>query len=561
MTTCSAEHPTAASANRPVWFDPRMPDRSRCVLSSLLRTAVAECPDRTLVVFSDGTEWSYAETERRSLARAAGLRGLGVAPGDRVLAWLPNGPDGLLTWFATNLLGACFVPLNTAARGPMLASIVARTEPCVIVGHGDLLPRLEEAGCRIAGALVAVGPCDMQNAGGVDVCSPDVLDRDPAGVVLPTDDKPWDVQSIIFTSGTTGESKGVLSSYFHLYTVAEVLHGHMTPSDRILVNAPLFHVGGTGAITAALIHRGSVALTDGFKAAEFWQLVERTGCTMTSGLLGSMAPYLAKFGSAGDRSSNRIRRTHFYPVSDETIALARDFDFEYYSGYGMTELPLVLVTDLNTTLKGSCGRPRSGVECRLVDEHDQEVPIGQAGELIVRTDHPWSFFSGYHGMPDATLAAWRNGWFHTGDLLRKDADGNYYFVDRLKDSIRRRGENISSHEVEEAVRRHPDVNDAAAVAVPGEYGEDEVLVVVVYRDPQSAPAPEGLFRFVQPLLPHFATPRFVRAVASLPMTPTGKVRKHQLREEGVTPDTWDRVRAGIRVRRDVLTRPKESHGP
>jgi crotonobetaine/carnitine-CoA ligase len=364
----------------------------------------------------------------------------------------------------------------------------------------------------------------------------------------------------MFTSGTTGESKGVLSSYFHLYTVAEVLHGHMTSGDRILVNAPLFHVGGTGAITAALIHRGSVTLVDSFKATEFWQLIERTGCTMTSGLLGSMAPYLAKFGSPADRSSNRLRRTHFYPVSDETIALARAFDFEYYSGYGMTELPLVLVTDLNTVQTGSCGQPRSGVECRLVDAHDQEVPAGCAGELIVRTDHPWSFFSGYDGMPEATLSAWRNGWFHTGDLLRKGTDGNYYFVDRLKDSIRRRGENISSQEVEDAIKRHPDVADAAAVAVPGEFGEDEVLVVVAYRNPQAALAPEVLFKFVQPLLPHFALPRFVRQIDEFPMTPTGKVRKQTLREEGVTPSTWDRERAGIRVTRDFLIQPQESSG-
>lgn len=538
-----------------------MPDPARCVLGSLLRGAVAECPDRTLVVFADGTGWSYAEAQRRALARAAGLRDLGVAPGDRVLVWLPNGPDALVTWFATNLLGASFVPLNTAARGPMLASIVSRTGARVIVAHGDLLPRLEEAGGRLAGALVSLGPCDLPAVGGVAVRAHDVLDRDATGLVLPPDRKPWDVQSIIFTSGTTGESKGVLSSYFHLYTVAEVLHGHMSSADRILVNAPLFHVGGTGAVTAALIHRGSVALVDGFRAAEFWPLIERTECTMTSGLLGSMAPYLAKFGSAAVRSSNRLRRTHFYPVSDETIALARDFDFEYYSGYGMTELPLVLVTDLNTTLKGSCGRPRSGVECRLVDEHDQEVQTGQPGELIARTDHPWSFCTGYDGMPDATLRAWHNGWFHTGDLLRQDAEGNYYFVDRLKDAIRRRGENISSHEVEEAVRRHPDVSDAAAVAVHGEFGEDEVLLVVAYRDPQSAPAPETLFRFVQPLLPHFALPRFVREVEQFPMTPTGKIRKQQLREEGITPDTWDRVRAGIRVTRDPLTQPKESSDP
>jgi crotonobetaine/carnitine-CoA ligase len=325
----------------------------------------------------------------------------------------------------------------------------------------------------------------------------------------------------------------------------------MSENDRILVNGPLFHVGGTGAVTAALLYGGSIVLLDGFKASEFWQTVRETGSTMTSGLLGSMAPFLAKTASAADREQNGLRSTHFYPVSEDTIGLARQFGFEYFSGYGMTELPLVLVTDLNTTTVGSCGKARSGVECRLVDSNDCEVAAGEVGELVVRTDHTWSFSHGYDGMPAATAEAWRNGWYHTGDLLRQDLEGNFYFVDRRKDAIRRRGENISSHEVESAVYESPDVQEVAAFGVPGQHGEDEVMVVVVPSKGQSLD-PVELFSFLRPRMGHYMLPRYIRVLQDLPRTPTDKIRKHILRDEGVTADTWDREAAGITVRRQNL---------
>lgn len=541
---------------RPPWFDPRMPASDRCVLAPLLRAAVADCPDRTFVTFANGESWTYAELAHRASRRAAGLQRLGVSPGDRVISWQPNGPDALLCWLATNLLGGCFVPLHTGFRGQVLAGAVASVRARVLVGHDELLPRLQSCSDALPSTIVATGSPAPRDLADAAVLGPACLDADNADLVLPDDPDPWDLQSILFTSGTTGTSKGVRSSYFHLCTVAEVLHGHMSPSDRILVNAPLFHVGGPGAITAALIHRGSVVLVEGFRASEFWDIVASTGCTMTSGLLGSMAPYLAKYGRMSTKSSARLRRTHFYPVSQETIAFAREFGFEYFSGYGMTELPLVLVTDVDTEVIGSCGRPRSGVQCRLVDEHDCEVPDGSAGELIVRTDHPWSFSDAYDGLPEATQRAWRNGWFHTGDLLRRDPEGNYYFVDRLKDAIRRRGENISSQEVESAIRQHNSVLDAAAVGIPSEFGEDDVLVAVSYREGYR-PAPPDLLTFLQPLLPDFAWPRYVREVREFPLTPTGKIRKQVLREEGVTTDTWDRERDGSDVaRRGSSARPE-----
>jgi crotonobetaine/carnitine-CoA ligase len=191
------------------------------------------------------------------------------------------------------------------------------------------------------------------------------------------------------------------------------------------------------------------------------------------------------------------------------------------------------------------------VEVRLVDANDCQVPVGSVGEMLVRTDRPFAMNSGYNRNPEATAAAWRNGWFHTGDAFRMDEDGYFYFVDRVKDAIRRRGENISSFEVEVEVCAHPAVREAAVIGVPSEFSEDEVMAIVA-PTPGHAISPEDLIRFVQDRLPYFMVPRYIRVLDELPKTPSAKVMKAELRTEGVTQDTWDREKAGIRLRRETL---------
>jgi crotonobetaine/carnitine-CoA ligase len=186
-----------------------------------------------------------------------------------------------------------------------------------------------------------------------------------------------------------------------------------------------------------------------------------------------------------------------------------------------------------------------------VDANDCELPPGEMGELVLRSDMPWALNHGYHGAAEATARAWRNGWFHTGDAFRRDAAGEFFFVDRIKDAIRRRGENVSSFEVEREVAAHLDIREAAVVPVPGEHGEDEILAVVSCV-PGRHVDPAELIEFLRPRLAHFMVPRFIRFVEGLPMTPTQKVQKHLLRDQGLTPDTWDREAAGIRIRRDRL---------
>ena len=217
----------------------------------------------------------------------------------------------------------------------------------------------------------------------------------------------------------------------------------------------------------------------------------------------------------------------------------------------MTELSVPVLSDVNSAVLGSCGRPRSGVECRLVDANDIEIPRGQVGELIVRTEQPWTSNVGYLNDPVATAAAWRNGWFHTGDAFRQDEQGNYYFVDRLKDSIRRRGENISSVEVELEIAAYPGVMEVAVIGVASPHGDDEVLAVLAPL-PGCLIDPAQLIEFLLERLAHFMVPRYVRIINSLPKTPTNKIKKHELREIGLPQGAWDREAHGIHVKRQKL---------
>jgi crotonobetaine/carnitine-CoA ligase len=294
-----------------------------------------------------------------------------------------------------------------------------------------------------------------------------------------------------------------------------------------------------------------IHLVDGFSTAKFWDQVRAGGCATTSGLIGVMASFLAKAPPRPDDRDNPLRCMTMFPVNDTTVAFSRRFGFDYLTGFNMTEVSSPLVTEINTPVYGSCGKPRSGVTCRLVDERDIEVARGAVGELIVRSDTPWTMLAGYDGMPDATAAAWRNGWFHTGDSFRQDEGGDYFFVDRIKDTIRRRGENISSFEVEAAVRLHPDVDEVVAVGVASEISEQDVLVAICPKAGRKID-PRALIEFLTPRIAYFMVPRYVRIVGDMPRTETNKIRKVALREQGVTPDTWDRESAGIVLHRERL---------
>ncbi|MFZ9405677.1 MAG: AMP-binding protein, partial [Burkholderiaceae bacterium] len=361
--------------------------------------------------------------------------------------------------------------------------------------------------------------------------------------------EPWDPQSIIYTSGTTGPSKGVLSSYLHIYTMAgPETWPFVTADDRFMVNMPLFHVGGMGVLYTMFVRGGSVSFIERFDTASFLQTVRQTGTTAVF-LLGVMAGFLEKLPPRPDDADSPLRLAFMVPLAGDIAAFSQRFGCTIYTIFNMTEVSTPIISGPNPLVRGTCGQMREGVEVRLVDEHDCEVPLGTVGEMIIRTDRPWAMNSGYFRNPEATARAWRNGWFHTGDAFRKDEAGFYFFVDRMKDAIRRRGENISSFEVEAEVMAHPAVREAAAIGVPNEVSEEDVLVVIAPVDGEAVD-PAELLEFLRPRMAHFMLPRYVRLLPELPKTPTSKVLKHELRQQGITADTWDRERAGVKVKAD-----------
>ena len=533
--------------------DPRVPARDRVVTRDLMDRFERECPDKVYIEFGDnGEQWTYRDLRTMVIQTAIGLQQLGVAQGDHVLVWLPNSREHLRVFFAINYLGAVFVPINTAYKGAVLAHVIDNADAKLAIVHADLAPRLEGVPLASLKAAVVVG--ERRACPGLpthfyaDVLLPESGTLAPLARPI----EPWDSQSIIYTSGTTGPSKGVLSSYLHIYTNAgPETWTCVTGEDRFLVNMPLFHIGGMGVVFVMFVRGGSVSFIDRFDTATFLDTVRRTRTTATF-LLGVMASFLEKLPERADDADTPLRLVFMVPLAGDIAAFSKRFGCEVYTIFNMTEISTPIISEPNPLVRGTCGKQRAGVDVRLVDDHDCEVPIGTVGEMLVRTDRPWGMNSGYYKNPSATAAAWRNGWFHTGDAFRKDAEGYYYFVDRKKDAIRRRGENISSFEVEADVLAHPAVREVAAIGVPNEMSEEDVLVVVAPVDGHLID-PAALLDFLRPRMAHFMIPRYVRVMPELPKTATSKVMKHELRQQGVTADTWDREAAGIQVKSDRFT--------
>ena len=530
-------------------LDPRMPRPDQCVQRYMIERWARTQPDKTLAIFADGEQWTYGDMQAYAIRTANALRALGVKQGERVLVWLPNNADCLRVWFGLNYLGAVFVPINTAYRGSLLEHAIGLSEARLMIAHADLCPRLKDVDRKAVCELIVLGGAPTL-LDGIRVHAADALES--ADTTPPTLERaiaPWDMQSIIFTSGTTGPSKGVMSSYVHLHAMA-VSAPFLSGSDRYMVNLPMFHSGGVMPVTAMLIHGGSIAMVDSFNTDAFWPTVRKRGIT-TSILLGVMGGFLLKRPPSPDDKDHTLKTCTYVPLNETAPQFHARFGTDIYTHFNMTEISMPIVTGANPTALGSAGRPRQGVEVRVIDENDCELPVGAVGELVVRTDCPWATSHGYAGNALATAAAWRNGWFHTGDGFKRDAEGNFYFVDRLKDAIRRRGENISSFEVESEVLAFPAIKEAAAIAVKSEIAEDEVCAVVAIKDGENFD-PAALIEFLRPRMAHFMVPRYVRVVEALPRTPTSKIEKVKLRAEGLTTDTWDREAAGIVVKREKI---------
>ena len=524
----------------------------------VLEQRAAERPEYPVMHWS-GLDYSYAAINREANRIAAGLEARGIEPGQRCAVMMQNSPAHVFVWFATAKLGVVEVPINTAYRGDILTHIVTSARVTAMVLDAEFVPVVARIADRCPGlGTFIVSGHDLEDAR-----------RTLPGVVLSLDELATgdgaDVERgveatatacIMFTSGTTGPSKGVvINNHFELSFAVVFNEIVALRADDVTYNfLPFFHIAGKFITLGTMLAGCRMLLRPRFSASQFWPDVRAHGATVTVGV-GGICHMLWAEPRQPDDADNPLRMIYSVPNPHEVREqFLERFDLQLTEGYGSTEANIVVYTRPDeATPKGTAGRAAPYYEVAIFDEMDRPVPPGTSGEIVVRARHPYILMEGYDGLPEATLAAFRNLWFHSGDRGHMDENGFLFFHDRMKDAIRRRGENISSFEVERIVNKHPDVAETAAIAVPAEVGEDEVKVVAV-RNPGAKLTEEVLLRHCAAEMPYFMVPRFIEFRADLPRTPTQKVRKVALREEGITAATWDREAAGFKVTRDGLKR-------
>jgi crotonobetaine/carnitine-CoA ligase len=530
---------------------------------SLLKTLIERAgatPDRVYVMDIDGRSLTYAETLEKARLWAGAYRRLGVKAGDHVVTMQHNTIDSLLGWLGLAWLGAIEAPINNDYRGALLVHALNLTQAPVMLLKAEFLERVNDA----VGELKSLRQLVVVDADVAD--SPlSVMGREAflGGAVQGGDldlPAPWDIMAVLFTSGTTGPSKAVRLPWAQIHAMSTGTYPleDLGPDDVIYNPGPTYHVGAKVFPFIAALCGGRHVMRPFISRTASPEEYLRFG--VTTGAV--VQAWLAEPERPDD--AQRPLRNLLTPYRDPNAeAFAKRFGARRFGCFNMTEIscPITFAgwdrVVYDSEGRMSCGVVREGYEARIVDEHDQPVPDGQPGELIVRAHRPWVMNAGYLNNPEATSQAWRNGWFHTGDAFLRDEAGHYFFLDRMKDCIRRNGENISSFEVEAYVNDHPAVLRSAAVAVKrtSAPGANEEIKVVVERALGASLAAEELIRWLIPRMPRFMIPRYVEFVGAMPLTPTQKIRKAVLREAGVHADVWDREAAGVEIPRDARLAP------
>ena len=535
---------------------------------------------------SGGRSWSFAEAADLAARSAGRLRAAGIEQGDRVALICENRPEFIEIFLGAAWLGAILVPINTASRGLQLRHILENSGARLIVIEAALLGALEHVGLETlkveaiwlidllpseagkVSASYADGGVMGISTGADDPAPPAGAGTSPhasrvgrkspiaeplpglAAPVEPAPTRPSDTLAILYTSGTTGPSKGVCCPHAQFFwwgvNTAHLLG--VREDDVLCTPLPLFHTNALNTFFQAMITGATAIFESRFSASGFFATLAERQATVTY-LLGAMVPILLSRSPSEEEHGHRVRIAlapgvpgHFHGEFTRRTGIA------LLDGYGSTETNFVIGSPIAECRPGTMGRIFEGFSARVVDEDDNEVPDGTPGELMLRAEAPFAFATGYFGTPEKTVEAWRNLWFHSGDRVIREPDGYYKFVDRLKDAIRRRGENISSFEVEQVLLSHPEIATAAAFPVRSELAEDEVMAAIV-RQPGSALDEVSIIRFCETRMPYFAVPRFLEFVDVLPATENGKIQKYKLRDRGITQRTWDREAAGITVKR------------
>lgn len=524
------------------------------VLGHLIRTRASSDPDHPVVTVA-GERLTYAQLHTRSDVFAAALDRAGLVPGDHAAVVLPNCPAFLDAWIGMAKAGVVEVPLHTASRSDGLRHALFLTRSRLVVVDALLLDRVAAVAEDLPdlGVVVVVGPPATPPPATVGHARVVALADFTAGVgVAPTPAlTPLDTSVVLFTSGTTGPSKGVVMSHRSNFRLARTMSeaASLAEGDVLLTTFPLFHVAARYASTlAAMLVGGRVVIRKRFSAGRFWQECAAEGVTAVH-YLGSLLTILLRQPEGPADTAHDVRLAYGAgapaPVAE---AFATRFGMPLFELYGMTETGAVTMNRAGAMRLGSCGRVLPDCEVAIHDTDDEALPTGQVGEIVVRPLQPGIMLDRYVGMPEATLEAVRNLWFHTGDEGRFDDDGYLWFEGRRKDSIRRRGENVSAFEVEVVLDRHPAVAGSAVIGVPDAISGEEVMAWV---EPVAGHDLDltALIDHCAGHLPYFAVPRYMHQVDVLPRNTSQRVEKHRLREQGLPEGTWDREAAGYVLER------------
>ena len=524
------------------------------VLDALARS-VETRPDAIYLDSCGEGQFSFAEIDRLSNRYAHGLAALGVGPGAPVCAMLDNSLDCVALFYAVLKLQALLVPLNTGLRGEFLRHQIDDSTATTMICEADYLDRvlaIRQDLPRLKNIVMRGG--EPKALGLVQVRSLKSVLSDTVGGFA-NRPRPADICMLLYTSGTTGLSKACMISHSYIaHYVGDLEYSAVLNADeRLYTCAPLFHIGALGMVLTSPFCGNRVVMEKRFSVSNFWPEIRRSGATVAN-IVGAMIALIAQGEETEDSKAchGQLRPVLGMPFTAELSRIWRDrFGMAYArnSGFGMSEACLILITPPHGELpEGSSGKASPDMDVRIFDDDGNECPDGTPGEMVLRPLAPNIMFSGYWNRPDETAKAFENLWFHTGDICRRDAQGFFTFVDRKKDYIRRRGENISTFELESVFMGHPALAAVAVHAVPSELTEDDVKLTAVLK-PSASISERDLCEWAVERVPYFALPRYIEFRSELPYNASAKALKYKLREEGVTPATWDRDQAGFQAKK------------
>ena len=530
-------------------------DQKEWVLPKVLKEQSEKNGAKDFLQFSYNNPLTYSEVNTLANQIANSLNKLGVEKGEKVSVYMPNSLELCLSWFGILKNGSVMVPINTAYVMDFLQYIIESSDSKIIIIAEEYMDRLKNIEDRIP-LIENIIVWPREEKGSLDLMDykgkaktyswkefVESGDKNEPDVEITH----LDHARLMYTSGTTGRSKGVVRPCAADYSSAMnySLIMDITPDDVIFTCLPLFHSNAmVMGVYPAMIQGAKVVVEEKYSASNFWKWMKDFKITKFN-LVGVMSYFMWNAPVVPEEKEHKVKLVLGSPAPHDIIEdFMERFGIKFMEGYGLTEVGQCTFMRPGEPFRvGSCGKESPGYEIKIVNpDTDEELPPDTPGELVLRPRIPNICLHYYHKMPEKTVSDFRNFWFHTGDLCRKDDDGYIFFMDRVKDYIRRRGENISSFEVENMVSSHPKINEAAAIAVKvdeeGRYSEDEVMIVIVKEDGENLD-PKEIIEFLKPIMPKFMIPRFIKFRKSLPKTPTNRVQKAKLREEGVTADTWD----------------------